>query len=66
MAKSPPTLGELERNDVAGAVSLYFATLDRLGDVPEEVGEPLIMLQDDPSAYFAAIARETKARDARR
>lgn len=66
MAKVPQSLGEVPRNDVPAAVAFYFVTLDRNGSVPNEIAQPLLMLQDSPAALIAAIDRETKARAARR
>lgn len=48
-------IGDLPRNDARAALD-YYKQAEHDGELGQEVCQILMMLQDDPSEYFALLA----------
>lgn len=58
-------IGDLERNDVAGAVAYVAKVLDDERDLDPDDAQSLTMLQDDPAELSDALAELYESRERR-
>jgi hypothetical protein len=57
MTTPTKTVGDLERNDVAGALEV-LAAYEARGSVPAGLVESLLMLQDDPTELLEQLPED--------